>query len=332
MAAGSGAPYGPGMPLPRRASRPLAAALAGVAALAALVAPAGPAAAAPFPGTVPLPAGRAPEGIANGPGVTFYAGSRADGSIYRGNLRTGEGRVLVPGVEGRIAVGMKYDDATGRLWVAGGTTGAVTAYDGRTGRQLGRWVVPGSGFLNDVEVTPDAVYVTDSAVQRLVVVPLGTGGALPGPRGARTLPLTGDIEWDPQDFNANGIRALPGGRNLVIVQSSTGKLFRVPKDTGRTDEIELSGPALSSGDGLVLRGSTLYVVYGFATDAVAVVQLGRHNLTGRVTGRVGDPDLDRPTTAIIEQGALWAVNGRFSVTPTPTTPYDVVRVALPAGG
>ncbi|GAB7189999.1 hypothetical protein NUM3379_07050 [Kineococcus sp. NUM-3379] len=304
-------------------------AAAAVLTLAAAVLPAVGAAAAPptgaqaFPETVPLPAGSQPEGIADGPGTTFFAGSRADGSIYRGDLATGRGEVLVRGVPGRVAVGMVYDERTDRLWVAGGATGAVTAYDGGTGQELGRWVVPGSGFLNDLDVTNQGVYVTDSQKARLVVIPL-RGNRLPGPGAARAVTLTGDLRYGP-GFNLNGIRDLPG-QALVAVQSNTGKLFRIDPRTGVTTELRLRGRALRSGDGLVLFGRTLYVVYGFGTDEVAVVLLDADRRGGRVVGGLTDPDLDRPTTAIFTGGSMWLVNGRFATPPTPSTPYDVVRL------
>jgi len=279
-----------------------------------------------FPGTVSLPTGSLPEGIAAGRGTTYYAGSRADGSIVRGDLRTGRRTVLVPGVAGRVAVGMVYDARTDRLWVAGGATGAVTAYDGTTGEELGRWTVPGSGFLNDVEITRGAAYVTDSSVQRLVVVPLGRHGKLPAADGATTLPLTGDLVYGA-GFNANGIRALSGGA-LVVTQSSTGDLYRVDPRTGVTDRIEVAGRDLTAGDGLVLRGRTLYVVYGFSTDSAAVVRLAPDGRSGKVVGEVGDPDLDRPTTGILSAGALYLVNGRFENPSPATADYQVVRVDL----
>ncbi len=256
---------------------------------------------------------------------------------------------------------MQLDRRTGLLWVAGderepdgSTTSTVKAYD-RDGALVERLVVPGTRFLNDVQVTGDAVYVTDSLSAELVVV---HGGSF------SLLPLTGD--WvQPSGFGANGIRELPGG-DLVITNSSTGGLFQVEPATGVAARITLRGPALSSGDGLELRGDTLYVVYGFGTDAIAVVHLegtdregtdrdddGRDDdgrdrgrtatpadsrdddhdevVTGTVTGRLTDPDLDRPTTAVQLAGALYAVNGRFSTPPTPTTAYSVVRVALPHG-
>src|SRR5690348_16975553 len=89
-------------------------------------------AAAPFPETIPVPAGSQPEGVAAGQGTTLYAGSRLDGSVYRADARTGKGAVVVPGRPGeRGAYGLKYAD--GKLYVAGGPFGAGYVYDARTG-------------------------------------------------------------------------------------------------------------------------------------------------------------------------------------------------------
>lgn len=46
----------------------------------------------------------------------------ADGSIWRGNLSTGEGEVVVPAL-GTIANGLDYDERSGYLYVAGGDSG-----------------------------------------------------------------------------------------------------------------------------------------------------------------------------------------------------------------
>lgn len=294
-----------------------------VAAVLLLPAAAAPAAAAPPRETVPLAAGSQPEGIASR-GTTYWAGARLDGAIYRGDLLTGRRTVLVPGRNGHAARGMQLDPATGTLWVAGDvrladgrTRSTVTAYDADTGRQLRRVRVPGQRFLNDVQVTGGGVYVTDSFSRDLIRVTAA---------GFTVVPMTGD--WvQPAGFGANGIRLLPTG-DLVVTNSTTGELFRVDPSTGVADRIELSGRALASGDGLVLRGSTLFVVYGFGVDGVAVVRLAADGRSGRVTRALTDPDLDRPTTAVLAAGALYAVNGRFGVPPTPTTPYQVVRVEL----
>lgn len=277
--------------------------------------------------TIALPPGLRPEGVTSDGDSTFYVGSLGDGRVVTGDLATGKTRVLVPGVDGRVAVGMQHDRRHDRLWVAGGPTGAVTAYDTGSGEELGRWLTPGSVFLNDVAVTRDAVYVTDSGRQRLVVVPLGDGGALPAADGATTLPLTGDLEVDPAAFNANGIRALRED-TLVLVQSNTGTLFLVDAATGTTDAVEMTEGTLAGGDGLELGAGRLFVVRGGGDDTVAVVRLDDGGATAAVEQVVRDPAFDVPTTATFADGVLWAVNARFDTEPTPDAEYDLVRVDL----
>lgn len=166
---------------------------------------------------------------------------------------------------GRIAVGMQYDERGDLLWVAGGTTGAVTAYDGRSGREVYRRVVPGSRFFNDVDVTRGAVYVTDSRNAELVVVPLRKGAATVRRSCCRS-PATSTSR------PANGIRALPTGDLLIV---AAGSLFAVDPGTGVADRVDLTGPALTGGSGLELDGRRLYVVFGFGRDSIAVVDSPR---------------------------------------------------------
>lgn len=294
-----------------------------------------PASAAPpdvFPETVTLPDGFQPEGITSGPGTTAYVGSLADGAIWRGDLRTGRGEVFVPGETGRVAVGMDVDAGANRLWVAGGPTGTVTAYDTRTGAELARYDVPGAGFLNDVAVTPHAVYVTDSRVPHLVTIPLGPGGSPPQAGALRTVPLTGEIRYQ-EGFNANGIETLPGG-GLVIVQSNTATLFEVEPATGGTEVLPVRRGELAGGDGLERFGLTLFVVRGGGGDDVAALRLHPRPRAGELDFRAvfqglrTDPSLDVPTTATVAAGRLWAVNARFGTPPTPTTEYVITRLPL----
>ena len=72
-----------------------------------------------------------PEGISIGNGTTFYVGSIPTGAVYRGDLRTGTGAVLVPGATGRAAIGVEFD--RGLLYVAGGPTGKAFLYASETG-------------------------------------------------------------------------------------------------------------------------------------------------------------------------------------------------------
>jgi sugar lactone lactonase YvrE len=280
---------------------------------------------ASFPGRIDLPDGWAPEGITAGRGTTVFVGSLVDGAIWKGNVRTGRGRVLVPGVAGNVAVGVEYEARANRLWVAGGPTGAVRVYDATSGKLLQTYTFSPVGFLNDLVVTRGAVFVTDSNIQQLDVIPLGRRGWLPGPTATRTLPLTGDISFVAGQFNANGIVASGGW--LIVVNSFTGQLFRVNPRTGRAKEIDLGGASVSFGDGLELHGRTLYVVRNQLNE-VDVFRLGRRLAAARLRGTITSADLDVPTTIAFQAGRLWTVNARFNTPVTPTTPYWITR--LPA--
>jgi len=88
-----------------------------------------PAFAAPRPSSIPIPDDFQPEGIAVGEGNTFYVGSLRDGDIYRGDLRSGAGALLVDNAlgAGRVSVGMRVDKARDWLVVGGGRPGARPA-------------------------------------------------------------------------------------------------------------------------------------------------------------------------------------------------------------
>ncbi len=127
---------------------------------------------------IDLPIGWQPEGIAAGRGTTVYVGSLADGAIWKGDIRTGRGEVLVEGVRGRIAVGLKY--AGGRLYVAGGPTGQAYVYDARTGALVVDepcQLTTDPAFINDVVVTREAAYFTNSQAAELYRLPIGPRGA-----------------------------------------------------------------------------------------------------------------------------------------------------------
>jgi sugar lactone lactonase YvrE len=277
---------------------------------------------AAFPETIALPNGWQPEGIAIGRGTTFYVGSIPTGAIYRGDLRTGQGAPLVQAATGRAAIGVAFD--RGRLFVAGGMTGKGFVYDARTGslvRELQLATGGGATFVNDVVVTKQAAWFTDSNRAVLYRLPLAQNGRPAA--SAQAVQLTGDFQL-ASGFNLNGIDATPNGKTLVTVQSGTGKLFRVTP-AGVTAEIDLGGQTVQNGDGLLLLGRTLYVVRN-QNNEIAVVQLGKDLASGQVTRTITDPDFDVPTTIDRHGSRLYAVNARFSTTPTPSTTYSVVQV------
>jgi sugar lactone lactonase YvrE len=292
----------------------------------------GTAGAGAFPDTIRLPDGWQPEGIAAGRGTSLYVGSIPTGAIWKGDARTGQGDVLVPGRPGeRNAIGIKVDRRN-RLFVAGGPTGRAFVYDAATGADLASYQLAPAGtavtFVNDVVVTHRAAYFTDSRNQQLYVLPLGRHGALPGQDEVRVLPLTGDLDYtdDLTDVDLNGIVAARGGRVLLAVQSSTGKLFRINPRTGVTSEVDLGVDSpLPNGDGMLLAGRVLFVVQN-RLNQIAVVKLSGSLDQGRVVTTITDDDFDVPTTIAFQAGHLWAVNARFGTSGPQPARYDIVRV------
>jgi sugar lactone lactonase YvrE len=295
----------------------------------ALLAPAG-ASADPFPSIIGLPNGWGPEGIAIRAGTDeVYVGSIPTGGIWKGNLRSGEGDVLVRGGEGRVAIGIKVDRER-RIFVAGGPTGKAFVYDARDGDLLAEYTLAtaGQSFINDVVVTRHAAYFTDSRSAALGVVPLDDDDDdLPGQDAVRSLALTGDFvpATGPDAFNLNGITATRNGKHLVAVQSATGKLFHIDPETGVTDEIEVEGGPFPNGDGLWLQGRRLYVVQN-RINQVSVVQLTQDLTSGRLLRVLTDPAFQVPTTIARSGSRYYVVNARFGTPTTPETEYDIVKV------
>jgi hypothetical protein len=279
-------------------------AFATAVALLALLAPAAPAG-EQAQRTIALPDEFRPEGIASGPKDSFYVGSIPQGSVYRGSYRTGEGEVLVPPHPGRNHTGLKVDQRHDRLFVAGGASKGIYVYDSETGRDVAAFRISDAGFINDVVLTRRAAYFTDSQVQRFYRVKISRRGRLGQPE---IIPITGDFVYTP-GFNANGIEAVKGGRRLIMVKSNTGQLFSVRPRSGRSREIELDGTVVN-GDGILLRGKTLYVVRN-RDNLIAVVDLKRDLREGEIEDELSDPLLDVPTTIAPYKRFIYAVNARF---------------------
>ena len=291
--------------------------LVAIAAIAVLSGAAGAGAAA-FPDRIDLPDGWQPEGIATGRGHELFVGSIPTGAIWRADARTGEGEPLVEGRVGRAAIGLKVDNRN-RLFVAGGPTGKAFVYDARTGADLAEFQLAPAGeptFVNDVVVTREAAYFTDSQRPVLYVVDSDLSGA-------RELPLEGFVM--ALGFNLNGIVASPDGRTLIAVQSATGMLWRIDAATGAAQAIDLGGETLLNGDGLLLQGRTLYVVQNRSNE-IAVVRLDRDFSDGEVVRTITDEGFAVPTTIARFGSSLYAVNARFGTTPTPQTEYWITRV------
>lgn len=301
-------------------SRILALAASVVALASGLAAPA--TADTAFPTRIELPNGFRPEGIAIHR-ATAYTGSLADGDIYAANLRTGTGQRIIEG-PGTPSVGLKVD-LLGRLFVAGGVAGTGRVIDIRTRTLLKNYTftTAASTFVNDMVLTPNAVWFTDSRQPQLYKVAIGRYGRLAD--RPVTVPLTGDYQHVPDVTNANGIARTPDGCALLIVQSSTGTIFRVNPRTGVTRKVDLGGAVMTNGDGLLVIRNTLYVVQN-RLNKVAVIELNSAGTAGRVVRDITSTDFDVPTTAAAFDDRLYLPNARFTTTPTPDTPYWISAV------
>jgi sugar lactone lactonase YvrE len=284
----------------------------------------------PFPDRIELPDGFQPEGITIGPGATAYLGSLADGDIYAVNLRTGQ-RTLVSDGPGTPSVGLKIGKQ-GHLFVAGGPTGTGRVVDLQTGDVKNyQFVVPtdaNPAFINDVVLTRDFAWFTNSQAAELYGVPLGPGDA-PGDDFV-TLPLTGDWVQAP-GFNANGIAETPNRQALLVVNTAEAALFRVDPETGEATRVDLGGYELTNCDGLLVQGNTLYVVQN-RLNQIAVFKIDADGTSGELLRVLTSDDLDGsvtfdvPTTVARFGNSLYLPNARFGTPEPETLEYWVTRI------
>lgn len=288
-----------------------------------------------LPTEIDLPDGFFPEGIAIGRGSTFYVGSLADGSVYRGDLETGQGSVLTEPTGPFSAVGLAVDRWQ-RVWVAGGPSGTGRVYDGRTGELLASYELTGpvESFINDVIVTRQAAWFTDSGTTidpdpgqgrfpgepRVFEVPLGRRGGLPDPSEVT------EIAVDVPDVgfpNLNGIETTPGNHNLVVAHTLLGDLFAVDKKSGSAQRMEVD-VSFAGADGLVRNGRTLYVVENGAAQ-ITELQVNKRATAGEVRRVLPLPATETPTTAALYRRGLYVADARFM---TRAGPYQILRVPL----
>ena len=268
--------------------------------------------ATPFPDSVALPTNFAPEGIASGVGSTFYSASLATGDIYEGDLRTGKGFVLVTPPAGGEAVGLKADVPAHLLFVAGGTTGTAHVYDSRTGALVAQYQLGpnGESLVNDVVLTPRAAYFTDSYLPDLYKIPIGPGGRL---GHEETIPLRGPASaFSADGLNLNGIAATADGSTLIVDNTVLDELFTVNPVTGASAPVNVAGLIPNSMDGLLLQGSSLWVVENPANTVIRVA-LSRHLSRGTITSTITSPLFDDPTTVAKFGDELALPNGRYDL-------------------
>jgi Cu-Zn family superoxide dismutase len=269
-----------------------------------------------------------PEGVAYNPASgKFYVGSTTDGTLYEGDLASGEVSVFSAGGAGgrTTAIGLKVDDS-GNLWVSGGGTGQMFAYNTADGSLVASYTTPAveQTFINDATVTPDgSVYFTDSFRPVLFKV-----SALAGGEAESWLDFTGTVLEYGEGFNLNGIAVTPDGRYLLVIHSGTGSLYRIDTETREVIQVDTGGADLTAGDGILLVGLTLYVTRNRFGEIVPVA-MAEELSTGAAGSPVTDPSLIFPTTIAQTGDSLLVVNSQFNNRGgSPELPFTVSRVPL----
>jgi hypothetical protein len=176
-----------------------------------------------FPEVIPLP-GLSCEGIAIGPGSTFYVGSAphvvssTSGEIQIGDLRSGTYSQLVAST-GVAAGDMHLDRRTGLLWVATLGGAIVEAYDATSGALVQSYALGAGAVPNDLVITRHAVCVTDFFKPYLYRIGLGPDGTPLGTFDVINIPALGGGA-----FLGNGIVEARGGAYLIVGLSGPGQL------------------------------------------------------------------------------------------------------------
>ena len=309
----------PGTARWRTPLRPRSVAVLLAATVVLVVATASPAEAATD--VIVLPGASSAEGIAKGEGDTFYAGDLFRGDIFRGDLEARTAELFIDAPDGRMAVGMQADLRHDLLFVGGGFNGQAYVYDLDSGATVATYQLASPpGLINDVTVTRNGAWFTDSLRAALFFVPVDRHGV---PGEFRTLALQGPAADTSGEFNLNGIGATRDGGTLIVAHSAQGKLYTVDPATGETAEI--AGVSVPAVDGIVVEHQRVWAVEN--SNRVSEVRLNEDLTAGSVDEVITDPAFHTPSTAIRFDGGLAVVNAKFDTGIPPTADqYEVVLV------
>ena len=280
-----------------------------------------PATAAPSE-IIVLPGATSAEGIANRGGTTFYAGDLFAGDIFRGDVQEGTAHLFIDAPAGRMAVGMAADLEHELLFVAGGFTGQAYVYDTVTGATVATYQfgAANTSLINDVALTKDGAWFTDSFQPRLYFVPVNAAGV---PGAFLTLQVTGPAAEISGQFNLNGIQATPNGKTLIVAHSTNGELYTVDPVSGASATI--AGVSVPSVDGILLQGKRIWAVQN--TNQVTRVQLSPHLTSGAIEEVITSDLFQVPATAARFGSRLAVVNAKFDTGFPPTADtWEVVLV------
>lgn len=288
---------------------------------------------------LPLPEAAAyPEGVTVDPATgAIYTNSANTGVVFRIDPETGAVVQVAdplglgdssPARPVSVALGLKAD-GQGRLWVAGARTGSMHVVDIATGQRLARFATPqGPWLINDVALTSDAAYFTDTLRPLLWRVSRDSiADAVLEP----WLSFEGTVLEYGEDPNLNGIVATPDGRYLIVVLMKTGRLYRIDARTREVTAIDTGDSALDGGDGLALVGRRLFLVRQSAGEVVALDL--SIDLTAAVEAkRIKPTELAWPATVAVRGDRLIVANSQLNRRGSgdPVLPFSLVSIPLAA--
>ena len=277
-----------------------------------------------WPDLIPMPVGIEAEGIEMGRDTDFFVGALSytgnltnAGTVFKGNLVTGEGQVLVPPT-GKPLSGLSYDVRTDYLYAATGFSAGfsgpfweqgVKVYAGTSGRLLEEIIFGDDMVINDVLVTDTAVYCTDSVSTTLYKIPLENDGKVFS-SAVEKIEMTG-FEM-VEGFNANGLTGDFDGKKLVVVNNNSGVLYLVDTESGAASPVNIQGEEqlFVNGDGLYMDGRTLYIMQQF-TQKIAVVELSDDLTQGTFVKNIVSDDFAIPTTITGYGNCIYAINTNY---------------------
>jgi sugar lactone lactonase YvrE len=284
---------------------------------------------------IDLPKGYQPEGFTRGPDNLAYVGLLTGGGVVRVDLTTGLTDFLVPPgphTERAIA-GVTYVPTHGLIYACGAWFANGFVFDAKTGALLATIDFPRGSqgtLINAVDVRDDAAYFTDSVNPWLDRVPLDANGIPSGP--ATKLPLSGGWAMVPglEVANANGIVAVPGTHQLLVLNSANGVIYAVDETTGVATAVD--GVTVQQADGLELEGNRLVVVQNAPENRVTVVTLDATMTHATVVANLDDARLQSPTNPVVVGRDLWIVNSRladvFHGNASADDKFNIVRLDL----
>lgn len=244
-----------------------------------------------------------PEGIAVDPATgRAYVTATPSGAVAVAEPDADAASIWLPaGTDGRTyTFGIEFDRDS--VWLV--SPPAIWEY-GVDGVMRGHHVADSDG-LNDLAVTEQGVYVTDTDRAVLWFLPRGSSADEP------LVPI--DLSTNGPVGQLNGIEALEDG-TLVAVHFFNGNLFHIdarsPSEGITVETIDLGGFRLTYGDGMRALGDVLWVTRGRASDSVDRVTLCPSHTCGTVVAGAKDPALSFPTDVEIRGDQLLVVNSQF---------------------